>query len=467
MRPTMKAFEMKRLAVILLAFAALGGATASTAAADEHVVSTALAHDGQLVSLLSGTYGELFPSGSEAQADVTVLALRRTQPDGQRLVEVVPATLDQDTEEAAELMVEPVSGVSYIFWQSWTNQIHSRFRVSSFDGETWGEPIDVSGAIFALRTSPAFAVTRDSFTDIAVEGEKRVTRTVLHIVWSEEGVGNRWDTKYAPLVLEDGEYIGQHPVLVLNELVQGEPAGAGSNLRVAPVLRSRDGENGVVVAFLDQASGQVAAVELRFAAGELSILGDTVAAEVEEGAPAAADAAGVDRLVGAIRTRLLGYADHLKPEILNPLASDLERHLRERLPKGSTSVGSVRDGARAQLIDVGFRLTDGRVRRASGDARAQLIDVGARSDGPRRSHRHDARSTMVSNRRIPNLSSTPEILVSRQGGTLILAWSDAERVHYQESTSDSGWSAVQQIRLTDQIDRAKALAILQARVDQQ
>jgi hypothetical protein len=171
--------------------------------------------------------------------------------------------------------------------------------------------------------------------------------------------------------------------------------------------------------------------------------------------------------VGAIRTRLLGYADHLKPEILNPLASDLERHLRERLPKGSTSVGSVRDGARAQLIDVGFRLTDGRVRRASGDARAQLIDVGARSDGPRRSHRHDARSAMVSNRRIPNLSSTPEILVSRQGGTLILAWSDAERVHYQESTSDSGWSAVQQIRLTDQIDRAKALAILQARVDQQ
>ncbi len=450
---------------------ALGLATVLTllasggARAEEQVVSTSLAHEGQLVSLISGTYGEMFPGGSEAEADVTVLALRRTLPDGRQILEVVPATLDQDTEEDAELVVEPVSGVSYVFWQSWTNLIHCRLLVSSFDGQTWSEPIQVSGSAFAWRTSPAFAVTRDSFTDVTADGTA-ISRTILHILWSEEGDDGYWETKYAPLVLENGVYIGNHPTLVLNDLVERGSGSSGTDLRIAPALRARD-DNGVVAAFLDQPSGRIAAVELKFAAGELSILGDTVAAEVEQAAAKAPlSSKYADDLVAAVRARLLSYGDHLKPELLGSLASELDRHLRDRLSAAPGDVASIRDGARAQVIDVGFRLTDGRVRRATAVARAQVIDVGARGDGPRR-HRHDARSSVAGSTALPEVPSAPETLVSTGGDKLMLVWREADRIRYQESKADGGWTAVQQIRLTDQLDYDQAMDVLQRRIEQQ
>jgi hypothetical protein len=440
-----------------------------SASADERVVSTALGREGQLISLLSGTYGELFPGGSEAQDEVTVLALRRTLPDGQLLVDVVPATLNGDTEEAAELVVEPVSGVSYVFWQSWTNRIHSRLLVSSFNGESWNEPIEVSESPFAWQTSPAFAVTRDSFTDLADEDSPQVARTVLHVVWTDEGEANRWNTKYAPLVLEDGEYIGDHPVLVLNDLVQVGEGATSTNLQLAPVLRAREGENRVVTAFVDQRSGEIATVEISFAAGEIGIVGDSVASEVEAVASRTdlTGQVGVDLLVEAVRSRILSFGDEVKAEILGPLAGDLAKHLRDLVPERPTDVGRIRGDARAHVIDVGFRLTDGRVRRVTGGARAHVIDVGVHNDGPRRRHRHDMRSSVASSRPIPVLTGTPDILVSPQGSKLMLTWADAQRVYYRESNVSGDWSAVQYIQLTDQIDRAKALSILQARVDQQ
>ena len=446
----------RRLRTLVWALAVL---PATLAGADEKVLTTALAGDGRLVSLVHGSYGELFPGGSEARADVSVLALRWTSADGDEHMEAVPATLDQDSEDSAELVVMPDSGVSFVFWQSWSNLIQSRFRISSFDGETWTDPIEVTGSAFSWRTSPAFGISRGDFLyDGGEGGAVRVARTVLHVLWSEETAGGLWLTKYAPLVLEDGEYVGSHPILVLNDLVDAPTQGAVGDLRIAPVLRQGRAGDAMVAAFFDPRSGRLASVELRFADGELSLLGDAVAEEIDR--VGIGDGA---TLRSAVRDRLSSYADHVKPEILNPLVTDLDEYLRGRLAEKGSDLASIRDEARFQLIDVGFRATDGRMRRATAEARFQLIDVGARRDVARR---HDARVSVASTRPLGTPTpAVPEILVSGGGTKLILAWAEKAHVRYRES-SVGGWSEPQEIRLTEKLDRAAAMTILHRRVDQ-
>lgn len=461
---------MHRLRITLVALLVLAVLPAVATFAETRVAGTALGADGELISLLQGSYGELFPQGTDASAKEPVLALRTTSPDGSQTLRVVPATIDFDNEESAELVLDPAGGVSYIFWQSWRTEIHSRFRVASFDGEEWRPPIEVSGPTAFWRISPAFAVTQDSFNMLSPEGQEPaelVHRTVLHIMWLEEAEGAQWNTMYAPLVLVDGRYIGAHPVLVLDS-VPAEGQTTASDSRFAPVLRPRDAGNSVVAAFLDQGTGKLTALEMKFAAGELSYLGDVVEQEIAEAGTGLdlGSEAGSEALVKAVTARLLKFDHQVKPEILAPLVTTVESHVRQQA-QPDASVKAIAGGARVQLVDVGFRLTDGKVGRTGVGARVQLVDVGARSEGPRRTRHHDARSSVAASRGIPaGLSSAPEILVASSGNKLILAWQEADRVLYQESLAGGGWSATQQIRLTDQMDAPKAMGVLKKRVDQ-
>lgn len=438
---------------------ALAALPASLVGADQQVVTTALGQDGRLVSLLQGSYGELVPAGSEAGPDVPVLALRWTSPEGGQHVEAVPATLDLDREDTAELVVVPESGVTFVFWQSWTTLIQSRFRVTSFDGETWTDPIEVTSAAFAWRTSPAFGASGGDFLYVAdgEAGTERVQRTILHILWAEEADGGIWLTKYAPLLLENGHYVGSHPIIVLNDLLDALGGDRVSDLRIAPVLRNGRDRDAMIAAFFDQRTGRIASVELRFADDELSLLGDAVADEIERwGSERSAD------LRSAVRARLLSYVDHVKPEILHTLAGELDGHLRDHLGDDAADLASIRDGARVHLIDIGFRVTDGRMRRATAEARVHLIDIGAR----RSPRRHDARVSVASMRPIDgDLPAAPEILVSSDGGGTILTWQEGNRLRYREGVG-TGWKPPQEIRLTEKLDREGAMTILQRRVDQ-
>ena len=452
----MELFRLRPVVLLLLAFSLLG----AFAAQGSEAVTTVLGHQGELLTLLHGTYGELFPEGSETQSETTVLAVRRTLSSGEQSLEVVPATLDSESEEAAELVFEPESGVTYVFWQSWINSIHSRFKISAFDGGTWQDPIEVSGPAFAWRTSPAFAVTRDDYSDLqSVEG--RVHRTILHILWSESGFDGTWKTLYAPLVLEDGQYIGRHPVLVLNDLLDTPESSEAASIHIAPTLRSGANENSVVAAFADETSNRLVSVELRFAAGELSILGDSVSQTIAQ-----SSAANVDQLVGQVHGKLMSFDERLKPEILDALAANLEPYVRERFEEGE-GVERIGGEARAHLVDVGFRMTDGRMHRIAAGARAHLVDVGVQADRPAEHHHHDVRSSVVQNLSIPaGVPDDPELLVSNTGGKEVLAWRAAGTVRYRESEADGTWSDVRRILLSPSLSFEKALSILAQRVEQ-
>lgn len=452
-----------------LALAAVAWIPVLVAAGEPEVVSTALDGDGQLVSLLKGTYGELFSDGAEADPATPVLALRRTLPQGQQRLEVVPATLDQEAEGAARLVVEPLNGYSYVLWESWTGLIYSHLRVITFDGQVWGEPIEISDHGFAWRTSPAFAVTRDSFADISRDEEPVVRRTVLHVLWSVENEAGGWDTEYAPIVLEDGEYVGSHPVLVLDHMLAAESEVVGNGLGVAPVIRTAESENRVVVGFSDDSSGLVSTMTLELAAGELSILGSVIAEEIERALTASetTDDAGVEEVLTVVRARLQSYEDAIKPEILAALIAELESHLRTQLTNGPSDPHRVGDAARAQLIDVGFRLTDGEMRRVNRQARAQLIDVGIVGGGMPRNHPHVLRSSLVSTRILPPSTAPPQILLSSDGGNLMLVWKEPGLLRYRSTSSEDRWTPAQQIQLTDHLNADRALTVLQERLDHQ
>jgi len=458
-----------RTRLLVPAIAVLVFLPALSAQCEEQVLTTVLGRDGYLHSLVQGPYGELFPGGSEAQAGTPILALRISRPDGYTSQEIVPATLDQNQEKAAELVVEPESGFYYVFWQSWTNLIQSRFEISYFDGSSWSETLEVASSEFAWRTSPSFAVTRDTFMDIAGnDGEQAalVHRTVLHILWSEQDQDDCWKTKYAPLILDDGEYIGHHPVLKLNDLIErphglqfvgGEP--------IAPVLKTGGPDNTVMATFFDQESGEIATVELRFAAGELSLLANQVQQRIEKVAQETdlSTSAGVVRLIAETHQVVEGFSSLLKPEILNPLSADLEEFLRNYL-NGQGDVASIAGKARAQLVNFGFRLTDGKIKRIVADQRAQLVNFGVRSDGPRRNY--DARSSVASHRRISAALEGPlTIVASSDGLRQILASKSAGQIRYQEVDPNGGWKPVQQITLTRDLGEAKAMALLQQRVE--
>ncbi len=454
---------MKRLTAVIVVCAGLALLPAFTASAEVRVESTALGSDGQLVSLLSGTYGELFPAGNAAQPDVHVMAIRHSSPDGTETLDLVPPTLDQDRETAAELVLDPVSGISYVFWQSWSNLIHSRFRISSFDGATWSEPIDVTRSGFAWRTSPAFAVTHDRFHPLGADDGSEVMRTVLHVVWSEETENDRWSTMYAPLVLEDGKYVGHHPVLALNDLVADAEGGPSTDLQIAPVIRPRNNENSIAMAFLDQRSGKLVTLESKFIAGELSILGD----EVDQVLSEQSLDGGIEPVLEAVQDRLNSFREELRAEVLDPISLAVDEYLHGQAENGN--IANVRDGARPHLIDFGFRATSRDIRRVHGDARPHLIDFGVRGrseDKPGQDVRHDARSLVTTTFDVPDLATPPQLLLSYSGRHLVLTWIEEDRIRFRESASDSTWSDLQQIPLTDQLDAAEALSVLQRRIDQ-
>ena len=148
-----------------------------------------------------------------------------------------------------QLVVEPSSGINYVFWQSWTNLIQAASG-QLVRRQIVGDPIEVVGPGFAWRSSPAFAVTRDTFVDLDAAGtanRKRSTHA-LHILWSEEDHDGQWQTKYAPWSSRMGSTSAIIPILNLNRPDRGLQVRAtvATDLKIAPTLKPGETGNSVM-----------------------------------------------------------------------------------------------------------------------------------------------------------------------------------------------------------------------------
>jgi len=430
-----------RLSVSVAVVAALAATLGAVPARSQ--TTTTVGDHGELYTVETGLYGDLFPGQSLADTDNASLALDITRP-GQALERLlVPGTGTEDFEDSASLVFDDESGALFILWQTKINLIHSKLDLVSFHDGEWSPVIEIWGSPFGWKTAPQLAVTRDQFVTETEDGGTRAwARTVVHVIWAEDGTYGP-NILYSPIILLDGEFVGTSPVYSLTDLANLGDQGisGGVELALAEAPRIQAGRNGqtVVIGFTDAASGRLVTLEMEVLPGEVSYLADRCRRQ----------------LIGIgnkLRTEPTAYLDEVRRQLigigrkidLHPgvamYAADVavDEILTER---PSADVAAIADGVRRQIIAVGARMTDRGVDRTLPKTGYSILDLS--NDESTTSDRGAdlIRVSTVANLPAPPIdgSAAPiSLYLSRSGDSVIVAWPEGARLVYHESR-DGGW----------------------------
>src|SRR5258708_5041287 len=244
------AMKIKRPIVLVLIL--LAGVIAAPAHAQDG--TAALGAAGEVYLPKAGLYKDLFPKGHDTAPGNTILAVDLVLPGAapQRLL--VPYTTGADVETSPAVLFEDDSNTLFLLWASQVNSLSSVLMLASFDGTSWGPPIQITGNPFSSKTSPQLAITRDAFSITDDSGNTAIRhRTIVHVGWEEQNANGNTDVLYTPVILEEGNYLGWAPVYNLNDLVGRNPSGSNfappDALVQAPVLQGGRDARTLVVGF--------------------------------------------------------------------------------------------------------------------------------------------------------------------------------------------------------------------------
>lgn len=448
------------LAIGFLFFASVALATSDSTALD-HVLGA----EGQVFSVVAGPYGEIFPGGTEDEAENSVLALRTQKVDGSSSLAVLPATLGRDRDESPVLVLETTSNRLHLLWQSWSGLAQSQLLVANLSEHGWSDPIEISGQHLDWKSSPSLAVTKDTFRYFEGDEIHSVDRTVVHVLWSQETVRGI-DTLYAPLVLLDGQYIGKHPLVVLNELVPPSDGAAGPLYApVRPSITAGDSANSAIATFYDLDRRELVTVDLSMVQGEVTALADELERGLENGGRTLSGPNGLERMIDESRSQLIDFGARLqvKREFLEAFASVTADYLRSTRPT-SSELKSIAAEARSQLIDFGVQLGRGKLTRVSDESRSQLIDFGATQD---RKAPQSLRARVVGRFALPEAADAPMMVYSsRSGLNLLVFWEGSGVVEYRETLGSGRWSRPLRLKLGEQLSARDVRTVLQNRIEQ-
>lgn len=444
------------LSAALLAF---GGAAAPLAAETNLVGGS-----GEIYTVRAGDCAALLPPGSGCSADSQVLTLEVRRPGASAERLLVPTTEDASAESFPELLYENSSDSLYLLWESWWNGIHPQLNLVSFGPDGWSEVVEITGEPFTEKSEPQLAVTRDVYATQDAEGV-RVTRerTVAHVVWRESAGGSD-EVRYAPLVLEDGAFIGQNEVFSLDGFApapEGSEASSPSAFDRVLAIRPGKERQTVVVAYAHPATGRLVTLLVGVVPGEVGHLGEQVRQWLEERLAAADGPIDVDQLAAELAEQVEVFGDGLDPALLDYLAFQLDRWLRDGGHDGG--LGSISDQARQHIIDIGIRLTGGDGwSSVSAPARQHIIDIGRRSTAL--GFLHQGMIRQLQEWRLPEPVAGPGWgLVSATGENALLAWQGDGVLLYRETVAD-GWSETRSLTLGPGLGLDQALALLERRV---
>lgn len=384
------------LALLGLAATALPGRAASR--------DTALGSSGEVYQVKAGNYGDLFPGSRTVDAGTPVLAIDITRPGAavpQRVL--IPDTLDPAPDTSPSLLYENDSQTVYALWASQVGT-NSVLKLAGFDGTNWSSPIQVVGNPWATKGSPQFAITRETFQDIADDGTTAAKhRTTLHLLWQEEIVGGLPETFYTPVVFVEGVYTGINPVYKLSDYLP-EPTAANAaaappqqtTLLRAPTIQAGRDQRTVVIAFAAQSMQQLATVEVDVLPEELSRLSEKARSHIIE--------------IGA-KLSGRGLQD-----------GDLTKIVQVDDPSGEDTITPT--GQAAYLIQL----------------------------------------RLASARTMPRIGpGTVKLFVSEDGSDVLVSWAQTDKVLYRLS-KDGGWGDALTLALSPSIDINKAYDILGQRV---
>lgn len=448
-----------------LALAFFVGVFSSPAFAQDGTAALGVA--GEVYLPQAGAYKDLFPKGHDTSLSNTVLAVDLIQAGAppQRLL--VPYTTGADIESSPAVLYEDDSNTLFVVWSNQINSLSSTLMLASFDGRTWGTPIPITGNPFSSKTSPQLAITHDSFSLTDATGSTAIRhRTIIHVVWKEQTSTGNADVLYTPVILEEGAYLGWAPVYNLNDLVGRAPVGSSfappDSLVQSPTLQGGRDARTLVVGFASAETRAISSVEIDVLPEEISLLAEACRANIID--------VGRNLYPNYLQTLAdKAYADVItrgsafNDDITHYLATQVHDLVLANRGTSSSDLASLSEAARANIIDVGVRLSGRGLRDGSSYEKSlteSVVSLDPTNDPTAPSHQIHFRVT--SNRPAPNMGAGTQLFLSETGADAIVAWSDSGKVLYVQSQG-TGWSNQKQINLAGSLDAPHAFDILKQR----
>ena len=420
-----------------------------------------LGSHGELYTLVQGSYGELFPEGSETDPTNSVLALAINWPDDEAELLLVPGTGDSAVESVPSLALEHASDSLFVVWEA-TRTIHSELFIIGRNPDGWSEVEELSGRPFNKKSNPRLATTHERFKTTLEDGTpEEQFQTILHLTWwDESNVGG--SLLYTPLLVTDEGLIRDSPI-ALDEFIDSELPEVEQHpnelFARSPYIQSGRDNSHVLVAFVDPTSGRLVTLSIAVSGSTLDSLADKARAQVI-----------IFGLQGGSQEELAAaVGSHLSLEAAAVVDQTLADYLGEQASDSvlespaDWSLESIAEKARAQVIIFGSNIGGG-FQNAAGEARAQVIIFGDTHPGI--PHGRSMVVEMIGDRSVPE--SLPEnaearIMISPDGRDMIVSWTEEGKVHYVE-TQDDQWAEERTLQWSDETSLDLAFAILQRRI---
>jgi hypothetical protein len=468
-----KTFRPPAVLAVLLLCLALAAVCPGPARADH--LDTALGADGQLYVVRAGPYGALFPASNTYDPSTPVLALDTTLPTATLQRQLVQGSPDGTVASSPALIYEDASKTLYVVWLSSSNSGGSVIELESYTANQWSPAITIIGNPSASKTPPQLAVTRDTHQETDPVSGNPVThnRTVLHIVWSEAATNGLYQAYYAPVIFEDGAWIGVVPAPThldtFDALEQsGRTApGAGPGPFTSPltytpaVLPGRDTST-VATGFASGASGMVTEVEVDVLPEELRILADTCAAAVLANG-AQYFPGQLSALATQVQTVIMSNGGAFQPEALQAISSGAQGQVMA----GASDLTTMANKVRGSIVDIGARFARRGLRMGGYGGAGQLAPQVVAILVPN-APTHYLQFRVTSSRPLPaSVGATNlQLFLSRSGVDALAAWADPNggTVYYTNTQPDGTWSSVKQLQLTSTLTLQQAYQVLEQRV---
>jgi hypothetical protein len=453
----------------------LAQAAVCTGPARADHLDTALGADGQLYVVRAGPYGALFPASNTYDPSTPVLALDTTLPTAALQRQLVQGSPDGTVASSPALIYEDASKTLYVVWLSSTHSGGSVIELESYTANQWSPAITIIGNPSAAKTAPQLAVTRDTHQETDPVSGNPVThnRTVLHVVWSELAANGLNQAYYAPVIFEDGAWIGVVPAPThldtfdaLDQSGRTAPgAGPGpfsSPLTYTPAVQPGRDTSTVATGFASAASGMITAVEVDVLPEELRILADTCAAAIL--ASGAQYFPGqLSALATQVQTVILSNGGAFQPEALQAISSGAQA----QVIAGSTDLTSMANKIRGSIVDIGARFARRGLRMVGyggpGQVAPQVVAILVPNAAS-----HYLQFRVTSSRPLPaSVGATNlQLFLSRSGVDALAAWADPNggTVFYTNTQPDGTWSSVKQLQLTSTLTLQQAYQVLEQRV---
>ncbi len=416
--------------------------------------------EGRILRLINGTYGQLFPRGTAADRDSPVLALEVIVPGGSTKRLLVPGTASSDPESSETLVYEPNSRMAYILWEGLYSRLHPRLLLTGFNGKTWEDLIEIWSGPFADKGSPDMVISREVFPSREAN-QATQDRTIIHLTWWQDTLGNS-RKYYAPVIIENGQYIGWTPVFDLAEFLPATlgtiPAAVTAGITNAVRVQKGKDNQSLVIGLLHPDTHQLVTLEVRVLPKAISDLAAHARAFViEMGAIGQTPQA----LAQAVRTEIYNAASEFHAASREYMADQIADLIFTYL-SNQTSIDFVElaSNARAFVIEMGAKF----VTSGLSDPRTfKVLDVGPNAFGEDPAHLFKV--TVLSDRTAPEALGPATVYLSESGTDVLVAWDDetGDKVYYQTSLG-SGWAEVAAIELKGSLNRDSVYQLLLQRM---